>query len=234
MTNFDVFGDAATAGYLRNTARSNNLDDVRALENDSFEGNLAAAVQYLGEQPIIRYKQLLDTHKILFGDVYPWAGQDRSQNAPGLEISRGGYRGMFADPTDIERVARAALHAGNQPELIRAHPGEVFERLAHAHPFLEGNGRTITTIHTELCVRAGISIDWNAIGKPLITRALTADLTDPGEHHLDRVVQQHIRKHQTGLNVQRLVEQIDGLNPSLKQPAINSHPTPEPPARKLR
>ncbi len=32
--------------------------------------------------------------------------------------------------------------------------------LAHAHPFLDGNGRTMMTIHIEMTYRVGISIDW--------------------------------------------------------------------------
>jgi cell filamentation protein len=63
---------------------------------------------------------------------------------------------------------------------FREHPGEVFGYLAHAHPFLEGNGRTILTIYAELCRRAGFHIDWELIEKEAFLRALTDELLEPG------------------------------------------------------
>ena len=51
---------------------------------------------------------------------------------------------------------------------MRVNPGEVFGALAYAHPFLEGNGRTIMTVHADLARRAGFHIDWAPISKTLI------------------------------------------------------------------
>ena len=53
---FDPFGDFETQGYLRNLAKVKRLT-------------------YIG---------LLETHRILFEAVYPWAGQDRGKTAPDL------------------------------------------------------------------------------------------------------------------------------------------------------
>jgi cell filamentation protein len=229
VTGFDVFGDAATRGYLRNIAATNNIDIVHELEKDSFEGNLDRAVQYLQAAPTIRYRELLDTHRILFGDVYPWAGQDRTVTAPNLEISRGGYRGMFADPHQIELVAREALRAGNQATYFAKHPGIVFEMLAHAHPFLDGNGRTITTVHTELAARANIMIDWTSLGKTAFNRALTADLLDPdaGQHHLDRVIGPHIKRLTPGQSISELLRTNPGLKPATPTPPVVQPKPPE-------
>jgi cell filamentation protein len=233
VTGFDVFGDAATRGYLRNVDNTNDMAHVHRLEQASFERNIDRARIYLEAAPTIRYRELLDTHKILFGDVYPWAGQDRTVTAPHLEISRGGYRGMFADPTDIETVAREALRTANDPTYFRTHPGIVFERLAHAHPFLDGNGRTITTVHTELAVRANIMIDWNALGKPAFTRALTADLLDPGQHHLDRIIGSHTKRLTPGQSLGDLLRNNTGMKPAPSTPAV-TQPNPGPPNRTIK
>ena len=44
-------------------------------------------------------------------------------------------------------------------------PGEIMGYLAYAHPFLDGNGRTIMVVHAVLAQRAGFSIDWAATKK---------------------------------------------------------------------
>ena len=65
--------------------------------------------------------------------------------------------------------------------------------LAHAHPFLDGNGRTIMVIHTELAYRAGISIGWKQTDKVDYLTALTTELNDPGKGHLDAYLKPFIR-----------------------------------------
>jgi cell filamentation protein len=50
---------------------------------------------------------------------------------------------------------------------MRQKPGEVMGYLAHGHPFLDGNGRTIMLVHAELARRAGFGIDWGSTGKTI-------------------------------------------------------------------
>jgi cell filamentation protein len=57
--------------------------------------------------------------------------------------------------------------------------------LAHAHPFLDGNGRTIMIVHTELATWAGFGIDWTRTDKQDYLTALTQELERPGEGELD-------------------------------------------------
>ena len=53
----------------------------------------------------------------------------------------------------------------DEPGSMRERPGEIMGFLAYAHPFLDGNGRTIMVVHTELAQRAGVSIAWDATDK---------------------------------------------------------------------
>ncbi len=182
---FDPFKDFETRGYLRNFQSCKDLSIVKASENIGFQTNLSTALNTFKNIKFIEYKHILNTHKILFGDVYPWAGQDRLETAPNSSISKGGYEGMFANPVDIKRAAEYALRLAQEPSYLCDRPGEILGLLAHAHPFLDGNGRTIMTIYTELAHRAGISIDWANTNKTAYLTALTNELYRPNERYLD-------------------------------------------------
>ena len=76
---------------------------------------------------------------------------------------------------------------------MRAHPGEVFGYLAHAHPFLEGNGRTILTIFAELTRRSGFHVEWESIDKVQFLETLTRELLEPGKAIMDGLVLSYAR-----------------------------------------
>lgn len=126
------------------------------------------------------YQDVLDTHKRLFGDVYPWAGQDREATASRLAMGRAGRYDLFAHPQDARRAVEHALDMAADPVRMRAKPGETMGLLCHGHPFLEGNGRTLMTVHAELCRRAGIRVAWENVAKPDYLAALTHELEQPG------------------------------------------------------
>lgn len=65
--------------------------------------------------------------------------------------------------------------------------------LAYAHPFLDGNGRTIMVLHAVLSQRAGFSIDWPMTGKADYLSALTKELDDPGKGCLDVYLKPFVR-----------------------------------------
>ena len=133
---------------------------------------LHETIRFLRRLTRIDYEHVTETHKRLFSSVYPWAGQDRSENAPHIAIAKGGYKTLFSHPADIRRAADYALELARDMPRLREHPGEVFGYFAHAHPFLEGNGRTILTIYAELCRRGGFHIEWEAIDKDAFLQAL--------------------------------------------------------------
>ena len=124
---------------------------------------------------------------------YPWAGQDRSLTAPDIAIAKGGYATLFAHPADCRRAAEYALSQGQDVGFLRTHPGEVFGFLAHAHPFLEGNGRTILTVFAELTRRAGFHVKWEEIGKKEFLDTLTDELLSPSKGTMDSLVLQHVQ-----------------------------------------
>ncbi len=120
---FDPFGDFATAGYLRNVEKEKDLDIVKRLEHASFTTGLDEAFAALGKSGQLFYSNLLETHRILFDAVYPWAGQDRIATAPSLSVRKGPV--IFANPSEIRPAVEFALRKGQEKDYLSAHPGEI-------------------------------------------------------------------------------------------------------------
>jgi cell filamentation protein len=180
---FDPFGDFETRGYLRNLANEKDRGIVRRLEHSSFTTGIDDAFKQLSRIKRLSYADVLDTHKILFEAIYPWAGQDRTQTAPDIAVVKGDVG--FAHPQDIRKAVDTALENGQDKKFMAAKPGEVMGYLAYGHPFLDGNGRTIMVVHSVLAQRAGFSIDWTATSKPDYLNALAKELDNPGTGILD-------------------------------------------------
>jgi cell filamentation protein len=202
----------------------------------------------------VRYADILDTHRTLFADVYPWAGQDRLQNAGDLLISRGGHKNLFAHPMHLRHAAGWGLDRGSDPAFMRLRPGTVMGALAHAHPFLDGNGRTIMTVHEEMARRAGISVQWERTNKSDYLAALTAELKEPAsdgksENHLDHYLASFIGPARELVEATTRLETLPGLGPESDGPSnaerraafmreaqatVQSAPEPTPPGPKGR
>jgi cell filamentation protein len=169
---------------------------------------------------------VLDTHKILFEAVYPWAGQDRLQIAPDLAVSRGPV--LFARPTDMRRAVDYALDKGQNKAVMAARPGEVMGYLAYGHPFLDGNGRTIMVVHGVLAQRAGFSIDWAATAKADYLSALTKELDSPGNGLLDTYLEPFVRDAVTDDSLAAKIAEAPGLDGNAEQNEVlgkTSEPT---------
>jgi cell filamentation protein len=189
---FDPFGDFEAQGYLRNYEKEKDVDIIRRLEHASFATGLDEAFARLAEAKSLRYEHILDTHRILFDAIYPWAGQDRTQTAPDIAVSKGDV--LFAHPNDIRPAIDYALTHGQDKAFMASKPGEVMGYLAYGHPFLDGNGRTIMVVHAVLAQRAGFSIDWAKTGKTDYLSALTQELDAPGKGILDAYLKPFIGK----------------------------------------
>jgi len=214
---FDPFGDFDSRGYLRNTKGLKDPEAVKLFEHTAFRLNIADALAALqGVAGPLRYGDVLDTHKRLFGGVYPWAGQDREAVASQIAVGKAGRYDLFAHPWDARRAVEHALGMAANPAGMRAKPGEVLGLLCHGHPMLEGNGRTLMTVHAELCRRVGIHIAWESVAKPDYLAALTRELERPGRA-LDAFLAPHV--HRPAASVAQDVKQLrslPGLGPSAK------------------
>lgn len=189
---FDPFKDFDQRGYLRNRYGEKDPVVVRDVEHTLFRAGLDEALAYVAQQKTLTYNDFLAVHRILFSEFYPWAGQDRTQTAPDIAVSKQGV--MFCHPRDSRRAVDLGLQIGQDKKALRKRPGEVMGLFAYGHPFLDGNGRTMLIMHTEQCHRAGFCIEWTQTSKTDYLTALSDEIASPAQGHLDRYLLKFIGK----------------------------------------
>jgi cell filamentation protein len=134
---------------LRNTA---GIRDPEALSEREQIVSFQALRQMLKEPVLGNFDQthFAAIHKRLFAEVYPWAGETRTVELWKPEIVLNGRSVAYTPPAAIEQQMRSALAS-----LAQEQPGNLKDsrpamRLAQnmatlfqAHPFREGNTRTL-------------------------------------------------------------------------------------------
>ncbi len=99
---------------------------------------------------------LLDIHKFLFEDIYPFAGKFRNEN-----IAKDNF--MFAQYEYIEEELKRILNELEKEDFLEGYDKQkLSNRLAYymselnvLHPFREGNGRTIREFIRQLALKNG-------------------------------------------------------------------------------
>ncbi len=108
-----------------------------------------------------------------------------------------------------ERDLRPYLEQAADAEWIRKNPGLIYTEMAHAHPFLEGNGRAIFFTHAKLCEDAGFWVDWSRISKHDFLQALTTDIQIRTDH-LGELIKPNMRQgKQMDLSFRHVVDNCD-------------------------
>lgn len=98
---------------------------------------------------------LREIHRCLFEDIYDWAGEYRIINIQKAERLLGGRSVWYSNDDDIERDLTAAFHeiqsfdwdACSREEFVNALT-HLFPPVWQAHPFREGNTRTVVMLMT--------------------------------------------------------------------------------------
>lgn len=211
---FDPFGDFETKGYLQNFEGIKDFQELKVLEHAFFEANLEDAFDYLrGVKGPLEYKHFLHVHHILFSEFYPWAGKDRHQLGVANLVDKGNVQ--FEDASRAQQAVEWGLSIGNDPTKMAAKPGFVMGIFAWGHPFLEGNGRTMLVVHTELCARANFSIDWSSSPKNNYLQKLTDELRTPDKGVLDsclKPLMQELPARKHWVEQIKSIPGIDGAN----------------------
>ncbi|MDX5629608.1 MULTISPECIES: Fic family protein [unclassified Brenneria] len=213
---FDPFGDFETAGYLQNSLHLKDPIEVKESEHLSFELSIDEALTYLAKKRPIDYQTVLKVHEILFADFYPWAGKDRNELVPHLAVFKGSlddpHCTVFERPNLIKMAIDYALKLAADKKRFRDRPGEVMGQLAFAHPFLDGNGRTILLIFMELSYRAKFAINWSKTTKDVYLRALSDEIRDPSKGHLDNYLKPFVVNISSRDEWPALISGIKGLD----------------------
>lgn len=99
---------------------------------------------------------LQDIHKILFQDIYDFAGELRTVN-----ISKGNFRFV-----PVMYLSEAIKTIESMPQNSFDEIVEKYVEMNVAHPFREGNGRSMRLwLDHMLCVELQKTIDWSQIDK---------------------------------------------------------------------
>jgi cell filamentation protein len=114
-------------------------------------------------------KGLQQIHAYLFGGLYDFAGQIRQKN-----ISKGGFQFAMAQHLDAALKQIEAMPENTFDEIV-----DKYAELNVAHPFMEGNGRSMR-IWLDLILKKQLKkcIDWSQIGKTDYMNAMVKSPTD--------------------------------------------------------
>jgi cell filamentation protein len=120
-------------------------------------------------------KHLLELHKYIFEDIYPFAGKLRTVN---LTKERGGFL-FFDKQEDIDRYLDE-LFSEVEEKLEHCYSindfsdilANLYTKLIYCHPFREGNGRTIREFLRGFSIEkskdksfGNVELDWRMIDK---------------------------------------------------------------------
>lgn len=115
---------------------------------------------------IFDFAALCRMHYRIFRDIYEWAGKPRIINIEKAEKALNGISVEYSDVSGIERDAGAVLKDMNlygwkkaSLEEAARHFSDFMAKLWKAHPFREGNTRTVVTFCAMFIEEQGIYID---------------------------------------------------------------------------
>lgn len=163
---WDPFGDQTTNGILRNHLRVHDGSVLGSMEYVSIRANMPRAIIDLRGDETIDLGSWLRTHHTLLADVFPWAGTIRH-----VDVYRGPVKFNFHHL--LAREIEPVFQKANDPGFLRENIGYIYGELAFNHPFLDGNGRSLNTVFTELLRRSGLQLDWGSVDRTEYLKHLT-------------------------------------------------------------
>ena len=168
----------ADSDVLKNKLNIRNRDELKQAEEE-----ITALKQYmLMESPIngrFTKTQLMNIHRFLFEDIYPFAGHIRRE-----QISKGDT--MFFPPhlisQELDKVftklhREKMLHEIDKKRQIE-HLSYIMSELNVIHPFREGNGRSIRELIRCMALYYGFSLDWSLVDRDTMIDAAVRSVVD--------------------------------------------------------
>lgn len=174
------FSDSADPYQYPDSSVLSNIPGIKDADTlEKFEQRMSTiradeVAAHIISQPVnLAMWQII--HRILFQDVYEWAGEIRS-----VQLAKGDT--VFAHPPYIEAEAERIFKGLAEDNLFEANQETFVSRIAYyfgelntLHPFREGNGRTQKMLFDEIAKRAGYIINWSLIdADALLKAAITA------------------------------------------------------------
>jgi cell filamentation protein, protein adenylyltransferase len=158
---------------LKNLPNIRNAAALEAFEQRATALRLDEMIVAIANMPI-DFATWQMIHRILFQDVYGWAGQLRM-----VQLAKGDT--VFAMPERIEGEGKRIFDMLAIENLTALNRNQFASRLAYyfgelnvLHPFREGNGRTQKLLFDEIARRAGYTIDWSKMDVDALLEAVIA------------------------------------------------------------
>ena len=153
------------ADVLRNKF---NIKDQKEL--DGAEANyVSVRLKRLVMDPLkgdYHTEHFLEMHKIIFQDIYDWAGVPRTIGIYKEEAVLGGMSVEYSDPFDIIHDLHHALKSMRSKEWLLSHResaaldfSDSLAQVWKVHPFREGNTRTAITFCCQYADELGFNIN---------------------------------------------------------------------------
>ncbi|TAF72494.1 MAG: filamentation induced by camp protein fic [Bacteroidetes bacterium] len=148
------------SGLLRNLHDISDRDVLLFVESSAVTKRL----QELSDNPIMvkGIESLFEIHKLLFQDIYAWAGKKRN-----VEISKDGkqffprihfdnaFRYIDSLITEYKGISK------DNKEQLTQKLAEILDNVNYLHPFREGNGRTQREFLRLLALEKGLALNLN-------------------------------------------------------------------------
>lgn len=156
------------------------LRELNVLEN---EFSLNKINDLLSAPELILNKFGINTlsriHKYLFGDIYEWAGEFRKEDIAKDGVRFGAVSDIRNAITDVSRYisSKNGFKEESLTEVVKD-IALIHGRLMNAHPFREGNGRTIRTFLELVARNAGYELFYGNVDK---RSQIQADKASMGE-----------------------------------------------------
>jgi cell filamentation protein len=156
---------------LKNLPDIRNADTLAAFEQRATALRLDEMLAAISSIPI-NLEMWQTIHRILFQDVYDWAGQIRA-----VQIAKGNT--VFAMPEHIGTEAKRIFDQLSGENLTALPHNQFILKLAYyfgelnaLHPFREGNGRTQKLLFDEISRRQNYTIDWMKMDVDVLLQAV--------------------------------------------------------------
>ncbi|MCR5166388.1 MAG: Fic family protein [Oscillospiraceae bacterium] len=163
---------------LKNKLNIKDRDKLKQAEEE-----ITALKQYmLMETPIkgrFTKTQLMNIHRFLFEDIYPFAGHIRLE-----QINKGDT--IFFPPhlinQELDKVFFRLhndniLHETDKKRQLE-HLSYIMSELNIIHPFREGNGRSIRELIRCMAMHYGFSLDWSRVDRDTMLNAAIRSVVD--------------------------------------------------------
>lgn len=154
------------SGVLRNLLGIRDRKELARAEADLVSRR--AATRRPLTHPTYDLAQLQETHRLLFQDIFEWAGELRKS-----DFSKGGtdfwpfelIEGR-ADKIFSQLRGGPLLKSDTDTDTFLDSLAMLYLDLNHLHPFREGNGRTQRIFLNDVAMASGRVVDWGRIGRP--------------------------------------------------------------------